>query len=329
MKKKHYVGLLSMVLLLACSSDDKVVQVVDDGVLGGAFIRTLSFTNSDLVLNDAASTFSVDLEVQDEQEGALFESISVLARFKDNNPEDGDQSGSEVLVKTLESDAFGTSANNLPITTLTLTYAELVAATNVLVESIQCKDQFLVRLVLHLTDGRTFSVNDSSSSAVIGFDTIFSSPFCYTLNIVEPIANTQFVGTYEYRSIVDGPIGPTFGLPNTVNIRVGESPNTRVFEANYIVSRQNEPARTFRFVVSCDEILFRKNQISSFFSWCRPGGGFSFGGPPILLGPDTTNAPVNPDDDTIFELHFVEGYLGWDGDCEYGTVPVKVRFTKQ
>lgn len=329
MKKKHYAVLLSIALLAACSSDDKVVQVVDDGVLGGAFIRTLSFENSDLILDDTTSTFSVDLEVQDEQEGSLLDNIAVYARLIDNNLDNGDQTSQEVLVRTLENDVFGTSADNLPITTLALTYAQLAGATNVVVSDIRCKDQFVLRLVLNLTDGRSFSINDSSSSTVIAFDTLFSSPFCYTLNIVDPIPETQFVGTYEYRSIVDGPIGPTFGLPNTVTIRVGESPNTRIFEANYIVSRQNEPARSFRFVVSCDEILFRKNQISSFFSWCRPGGGFSFGGPPILLGPDTTNASVNPEDDSIFELHFVEGYLGWDGDCNYGTVPVKVRFTKQ
>jgi hypothetical protein len=146
---------------------------------------------------------------------------------------------------------------------------------------------------------------------------------------VTPIPGERFVGTYTYESIIDGPIGPTFGTPKNVVIRVGESPNTRVFEANYIVSRLNEPARTFRFVVNCDEILFRKNQLSSFFSWCRPEGGFSFGGPPILLGPDTENAPVNPDDDTSFELWFVEGYSGWDGDCDFGTVPVKMLFTKQ
>jgi len=217
------------------------------------------------------------------------------------------------------------------ITTLELTYQELTNSTQVLNDEIQCKDQFLIRLVLNLTDGRSFSVNDGASSSIIAFDTIFSSPFCYTLNIVDPIPANRFIGVYQYQSIVDGPIGPTFGLPNTVEIRVGESPNTRVFEANYIVSRGNEPARTFRFVVNCDEIIFRKNQLSSFFSWCRPetGGGFSFGGPPILLGPGTENATVNINDDTNFELHFVEGYLGWDGDCDFGTVPVSILFTKQ
>ena len=71
----------------------------------------------------------------------------------------------------------------MPRTTLTLTYAELVTATGISADAIQCKDQFLLRLELHLSDGRSFSIDDGSSSAIIAFDTIFSSPFCYTLNI--------------------------------------------------------------------------------------------------------------------------------------------------
>lgn len=329
MKAKILLQVIILNVVFACSSDEKVNEIVDEGVLSGAFIRTLSFTNSDLILGDANSTFKVALEVQDEQEGSLLENIEVLARFKDNNQDNGDQSSSEVVVKTINREDFTNSSDNLPLTNLELTYAELIDATNVLVESVQCKDQFLVRLELNLNDGRSFSINDSSSSAVIAFDTIFSSPFCYTLNIVEPIAASMFVGTYEYRSVQDGPIGPTFGRPGTVTIRVGESVNTRIFEADYIVSRQNEASRSYRFVVSCDEIIFRKNQISSFFSWCPPGGGFTFGGPPILLGPDTTNATINPEDDAVFELHILEGYLGWDGDCGFGTVPAKIQFTKQ
>jgi hypothetical protein len=194
---------------------------------------------------------------------------------------------------------------------------------------VQCQDQFIIRLKLFLTDGRSFSVEEGSSSVVIAFDTLFSSPFCYTVNIVEPIDANQFIGMYQYTSIVNGPFGPTFGSPKIVEIKRGNSINSRIFEADYIVSRQNEPSRPFTFLVACDEIIFGKNQISSFFSWCRPEGGFSFGGSPVLLGPGVTNSQINPLDDSSFELQFVEGYLGWDGDCEFGSVLVRISFTKQ
>jgi len=329
---KKWITAILCLLLVSCNNDDKTSEFIEAEVESGAFIRTVAFNNSDLVLDDPASTFSVLLEVQDEQEGQLVQNIEVYASFADQNNDNGNQGTSEVLVKIIEPDTFTIGPDNLPQTSLELSYAELVAATNVQADLILCQDQFLLRLVLNLNDGRTFSTNNGSSSVVIAFDTLFSSPFCYTLNIVPSIAPDLFVGEYQYESIIDGPIGPTFGLPNTVNIRVGESPNTRVFEANYIVSRLNEPPRTFRFVVGCDEILFRKNQLSSFFSWCRSGspeGGFSFGGPPILFGPDSSNAAVNTEDDSTFELHFVEGFLGWDGDCNFGETSVKLLFTKQ
>ena len=326
---KLYVSIILSFVLFSCSSDDKATQIIEADRESGAFVRTLSFNNSDLIQNDLTSTFSVNLEVQDEDQGALLDRLEVFVTFNDNTPDNGAESSQEVLIRTLGSDVFTEGSSGLPRHTLALTQSELLSATNISPDNVQCQDQFQIRLKLNLTDGRSFSVEDGSSSVVIAFDTLFSSPFCYTVNIVEPIDTNQFIGMYQYTSIVNGPFGPTFGTPKIVEIKRGSSINSRIFEADYIVSRQNEPSRPFTFLVACDEIIFGKNQISSFFSWCRPGGGFSFGGSPVLLGPDVTNSQINPLDDSSFELQFVEGYLGWDGDCEFGTVPVRIQFTKQ
>ena len=326
---KLYISIILSFLLLSCSSDEKATQIIEADRESGAFVRTLSFNNSDLILNDLASTFSVNLEIQDEDQGDLLGYLEVFATFIDNTPENGTETSQEVLIRTLDSNVFTEGVSGLPRHTLEITQSELLNATNIPTSNVQCQDQFLIRLKLFLIDGRSFSVEDGSSSVVIAFDTLFSSPFCYTVNIVEPIDNNQFIGMYQYSSIVNGPFGATFGSPKIVEIKRGNSVNSRIFEADYIVSRQNEPSRPFSFLVACDEIIFGKNQISSFFSWCRPGGGFSFGGSPVLLGPDVTNSQIQAGDDSSFELRFVEGYLGWDGDCEFGTVPVQILFTKQ
>ena len=326
---KLYVFTIVSFILLSCSSDEKATQVIEADRESGAFVRTLSFNNSDLIQNDLTSTFSVNLEVQDEDQGDLLDHLEVFVTFKDNSAGNGIESSQEVLIKTLNRDVFSEGSTGLPRHTLELTQSELLNATNIPTANVQCQDQFLIRLKLFLKDGRSFSVEDGSSSVVIAFDTLFSSPFCYTVNIVEPMDSNQFIGMYQYSSIVNGPFGPTFGTPKIVEIKRGNSTNSRIFEADYIVSRQNEPSRPFTFLVACDEIIFGKNQISSFFSWCRPGGGFSFGGSPVLLGPSETNSQINPIDDSSFELRFVEGYLGLDGDCEFGTVPVQILFTKQ
>ena len=57
---------LSTFLFISCSSDDKTTQLIEEQRDSGAFVRTLNFNNSDLILNDVSSTFSVNLEVQDE-----------------------------------------------------------------------------------------------------------------------------------------------------------------------------------------------------------------------------------------------------------------------
>jgi len=325
---KAFLSVILTCLIVSCSSDEKTSGLIGGEVDSGAFVRTLGFNNSDVIQGDPTSTFSVNLEVQDEEDGGLLDNLEVFAKFKDNTPANGNLTSQEFLVKTISSGSFITGPIGLPRFTLELTLSELLSATSISNDATLCKDQFLIRLKLNLTDGRSFSVDAGSSSTIIGFDTLFSSPFCYSVTLVDPLGD-QFIGMYRYSSIIDGPIGPTFGQPKVVEIKRGSSVNSRTFEANYIVSRLNEPARTFNFLVACDELIFGKNQISSFFSWCRPEGGFSFGGPPILLGPDTQNSMVNYDDDSTFELQFVEGYLGWDGDCDFGTTPVRILFTKQ
>ena len=44
---------------------------------------------------------------------------------------------------------------------------------------------------------------------------------------------------------------------------------------------------------------------------------------------DRENAPINPIDDSVFEIWFVEGYEGYDGDRGFETAPSKIKFTKQ
>ncbi|MFT5892342.1 MAG: hypothetical protein ACI9Y7_002452 [Dokdonia sp.] len=122
---------ISIFLLISCSEDDKATDIIGDQGNSGAFIRTLNFNNSDLILDDLSSTFSVDLEAQLEQSEALLENIEVYALFKDNSLDNGDQSSTEILIKTIDQNLFTIGPNALPRTTLTLTYAELTSLTSI------------------------------------------------------------------------------------------------------------------------------------------------------------------------------------------------------
>lgn len=327
-ESKNIVLFVVIFLFISCSSETNDVEIVQPQD-SAAFVRTLDFVNSDIDISDLDSTFGVNLEVEDGNGGGLLESIEVFARFKDNSPAGTNRSSQEVLVKILEQTEFSSGPDGLPRVLLSLTNTKLVTATGV--NSPVCGDQFLVRLKLNLTNGRSFSEGRGNTPAVIGFDTTISSPFSYTLNIVDPKPDDQFIGLYTYESITDGPLGPTFGLPKVVELKRGNSINDRYFEGDYVASRSNEPSRKFRFIFTCDEVVFRKNQISSFFTWCPEGnleGGITFGGSPILLGPGEEIGIISENDDSFFELSISEGYEGWDGECGVGTVNAKVRFTK-
>lgn len=322
--KKIVLLSASVILFMSCSNDDKIaIQLIDD-VQNGAVIRTLEFNNGEFELDDLNSVFSVHIEEQDVERGAIFEALDIYVRFLDNTVNGTNFSTGELKIKEIPASEFKIGGSEgLPRTTMAFTFAELLQATSIQHENVECKDQFLLRLDLRLTDGRSFSTG-SASSIIIAFNTFFSSPYCYTINIVEPIDTELFTGTYIFESILDGPFGPTFVDNGPVEISLGHSNNVRTIPLKHNRSHpSNELPRNYEFSIVCDETIFQKNQLSSVIGYC----GFS--GAPILLGPGPENAPVNPKDDSVFELWFVEGYLGWDGECGFGTVPSRVRFTKQ
>lgn len=312
---------ITALLLLGCSNDEKAAETVLTDVERGAFLRTLQINNSEFNIEDLSSRFSVQIQEQDLEDGDLLDRVDVYVRFLDNNMQNGNASSEEVLLETLSATDFAPGSFNLPVTTLNYDFERLLTATGVDHALLACKDQFIIHLVLTLTDGRTFS-DSNSSACIIGFDTPFGSPFIYTINIVEQIDPDLFTGMYLYESILDGFFGPTFGPPFLVEVKNGNSHNEREVTFDNFPTR---PPRMYRFTIACDELIFGKNQIryNTLNASCLENGQ------PILLGPDTENAPVNPDDDSRFEIWFVEGYLGFDGDFGFGTVPSRIRLTKQ
>lgn len=330
---KHLYLLIIAFLCINCSSDEKAIEVVLNDIEHGAVIRTLTVNYAEFHPGDLNSTFNVDIEEQDLENGDLLDEIDVYIRFLDNTVATGNASTQEVLYKTFIKSDFTVGANGFPLTNLSISYQEAIDATGVTESLIQCKDQFLIRLDLKLTDGRSFSFGDSSSD-IIAFDTFFSSPFCYTINVVEPIGEDVFTGVYDMESLVnsarlDVPVFTELeedfsALIALFEIRKGHSTNTRVFDGFYANGhRGGERFRTFEFTVACDEIIFQKNQFSSYRSAC------TFQDPTILLGPSDTNGTVNSSDDTVFTMNVLEGYLGFDGGCGFGSHEAIVKFSKQ
>lgn len=312
------VSVLLCFFILSCENDDKVALTNADDREIGAYVRTTETVNSDFSINNPNDIFRVELEVHDEQNGGLLDAIEVYLTYKQS----GGVPSNEVLLKTLERDVFTIGQFGKPVSPLTVSFEEALDAFNLTMADMSCKDQFEVRINQKLTDGRSFTTGQSSSK-ILAADDFWSSPFCYTINVIEPIAEDMFTGIYQLESVLNGPLGPTFGDgPQLVEVYKGHSTNVREMRLRHRLSIEQELPRIFRFTIVCNESVFSKDLLSSKIGFC----GID---PAILLGPDTVNATIDPNDDTVFELWFVEGYLGFDGNCGFGTAPSRIRLSKQ
>lgn len=321
----HKQLLLLVLVTVSCNTDDKPIDQVLNDVQYGAVVRTLQFNQAEFYVNQPDGIFSVDIEIQDELNGGLLERLDIYVRYVDNSGASANAISNEFSWGSIAAADFDRAGNDgLPNLTLELKFDDLAQLVGIPLAQIQCKDQFLIRTDLILTDGRSFSTG-SASSIILAYETFFSSPYCYTINVVEPIDPDLYLGTYSYESVVDGPLGgPTFIPEGLVQVYKGHSNNVRYIPLKHLLSHpSNELPRNYYFTVACDESVFGKNQLSSVIAYCANSGA------PILLGPDQENAPINPLDDSVFELWLVEGYLGFDGGCGFGTAPSRLRFTKQ
>ncbi|WP_299000062.1 hypothetical protein ACOKFD_08480 [Flagellimonas sp. S174] len=203
MKTNNYkIAILGLALatLVACETDDKIVDEILAEVGTGAVIRTIDEDN-DLVYNDetdafdAGSAYTLVLEEQDEEEGALLESVEIFVNFDDNSTDGGDMTTTEVSLQTLQASEFSTGDRGLPQVTVSYTSDELIAATGIDESMIIGKDRFEFRLVLNLTNGETYTNTDVGGPVSGG--AFFSAPFEY-FPVIECSITESLAGTHTY-----------------------------------------------------------------------------------------------------------------------------------
>ncbi|WP_343485506.1 hypothetical protein [Allomuricauda sp. d1] len=210
---------LALIAFFACETDDKVVDGILEEVGTGAVIRTIDEDN-DLVFNDETDSFdpgsayTLVLEEQDEEGGALLESVEIYVNFDDNSEGGTDISTSEVLLQTLQASDFSAGDRGLPQVTVSYTSDELVSATGIDESLVIGKDRFEFRLVLTLTNGEVYTNSDVGGPVSGG--AYFSAPFEYfpviACSITESLAGTH---TYATTDVISAPGagGNCSGLP--------------------------------------------------------------------------------------------------------------------
>ncbi|MHA7832696.1 MAG: hypothetical protein ACX93O_16485 [Flagellimonas sp.] len=317
---KHITILFAGAALLATSCDegDAVIDQVTAETSRGAVLRTTSLISNELPIGDDSAGFSVELEIQDKEDGALVDQVDVYVGFRDNTEDVGPGTDvDESLYGTIPSSEFTTGSFGLPRFSYSISLAEMLTFVNRTDMDITGGDQFTIRFELILTDGRRFSFDDNTGTLTGSF---FSSPFLYTPTVICPVGADQFVGEYSLTVTPDSPLG---GVPlwndQTVTLSVGETSTQRVFEATYIEAAAigNGP-EAFAFEMICGETIALAGQ----------GTGLACSGVDITLGPvgdDVDKGTYDTADDSVITIVFVEN----EGSaCGGGPVVMTATLTK-
>lgn len=186
-----YRSLLAILITLvgstfnSCDDGDAVIDQVFDNTTSGIVLRTVNIESDELPIGQSDSYFAVEVEMQDEEDGALVESLDVYVGFNDNTFEEGetDFSTDEVMVTTIPSSAFTIGEYGFPRASYSITLPEMLSALSLSESTPDGGDSFYIRFAANLIDGRTFSNSDNTDTSTGSF---FQSPFLYVANVVCP-----------------------------------------------------------------------------------------------------------------------------------------------
>ena len=184
---------IAVLLLAACDEGDKIVDGIFETETRGAVLRTVNVISNEIPIGSADSTFAVELEVQDQENGSLVQSVEAWLSFVDNSiAEDGtDLSTDEVLAETLDASTFTIGEFGLPRFTYSITLPDIVSVLPISDSDVDGSDQFAIRFELVLVDGRRFSQADNNGNITGSF---FNSPFLYTALVTCPTQTSDTRG---------------------------------------------------------------------------------------------------------------------------------------
>ncbi|NNE03659.1 MAG: hypothetical protein HKN52_10890 [Eudoraea sp.] len=184
---------LSTIFFVSCESDDKPVDFVLDNYTSGAVLRTRNIEGNPFNAFDPASVFTVTVEEQDVEQGALLSSVDLYMSFTDNQDDPNDASVAEQLVSSFPASAFTTGSRGLPELTYAITLAESATALGV-GTNYSGGDVFSYRFVVNLTDGTSWTDVNGNGNILGG--SYFSSPYLYNV-VVACIPLGPVPGDYQ------------------------------------------------------------------------------------------------------------------------------------
>ncbi|WP_459211054.1 hypothetical protein [Aquimarina rhabdastrellae] len=326
MKFKHILYstfLSSMLILTGCTDDEKVPSPLtsDDIQINGGYLKTIESSFDVNLLDLDSSLFSVTLEEHDKlNDGSLIDNVQVYIRFNDNTIDDNgtpdDESDdinntkTEVLLETINASAFSFNNDGFPQVTYSTGIREGMDSLGLNDTDLEASDIFTFRFVLNLTDGNSYS-NNNSSSAITG-QPVFNSPFEYSSSVSCPLDENLFIGNYLIEQTSPFVDGPTLSH-NTVVELSASSGSSRSFQtSNYPLYCSTPNTFTIDFV--CGEIIVPQQDSNCV---CGDGGNW--------FGPAVVSTTYDPNDDSGFTITFTDDA---QSDCA-SPAQTSYKFTKQ
>ena len=184
---KNYIKTILLTFIIgfvsSCEDPDNPIYSVLEDYTKGAILRTIELESGEFNSYDLNSFFAATIEEQDEQDGALLQSVDVYAGFK----------GAEALIENIPSSAFTDGPFGLPRTRIQVTLQQGINALGLSSSDYTGGDAMPIRLSLNLTDGRVFSSADAGGALQGSF---FNSPYAYN-TVIKCIPNAPQAGTYK------------------------------------------------------------------------------------------------------------------------------------
>ncbi len=177
---KIFVSLLLVFSFNSCVDSNNTIDEVFNYETG-AVLRTIAVNSNTLNSSDNSSAWSVTIEEQDEQDGALLQSVSVYVSMRDLTPGNGTTVAADAFIKTIDASAFTAGPVGLPRAIISATFGEATSALGLSPAQYEPGDIYVFELRLELTDGRIFGASSASGIITGGF---FASPFKYNAIIL-------------------------------------------------------------------------------------------------------------------------------------------------
>ncbi|MEP2240061.1 MAG: hypothetical protein ABJI22_16960 [Maribacter sp.] len=166
---------VSSLLITSCDDGDKVIDEVFAETTRGAVLRTIE-SGGVFDRFDTSTTFGFTFEEQDYEDGDLLEKVDLYISFDDNTEANGDSAVDEILIETFLPADFTDGEFGLPRASYETTLANALSQLGLVEGDFDGGDAIQFRLILTLTDGRTFT-NDDSTGTITG--SFFNAPYFY------------------------------------------------------------------------------------------------------------------------------------------------------